>query len=343
MKTLVIGPAWIGDMVMAQSLYKKLIAENPQAGIDVVAPDWSHPLVNRMPEVRRPIPLPVGHGRMGWRIRRQIGKRLIDEGYAWAIVTPRSWKSALIPFFAKIPKRTGFLGEFRYGLLTDVRRLDKTLLDQTVLRYLYLGEPAETRKKPAYVPYPALSVDAENQATLAASLNLDLSRPAVCFFPGAAYGPSKQWPADYFQKLGEMLISDGYQIWIMGSANEKALGDQITDTMGNYGINLCGRTALIDTIDLMPLAACAVTNDSGLMHVAAAVNLPLQAIYGSSTPAYTPPLSTKARVHYLGIECSPCFKRRCPYGHYNCLYGIFPEQVHQSILTDQKTGQQSSS
>jgi len=342
MKILIVAPAWVGDMVMAQSLFKQCLKDNPDAVIDVVAPEWSLPLLHRMSEVRQAVPLPVGHGQLKFFKRLSIGRSLIAEGYDRAIVIPRTWKSALIPFFARIPRRTGFRGEFRCGLLTDVRNLDKTLLDQTVLRYLYLGEPAETGKKPAYVPHPALSVNAENQAALISRLNLDLSQPVICFFPGAAYGPAKQWPIEYFRQLGEMLISAGYQVWIMGSANEQAIGDQIAASMGAWGINLCGRTTLIDTIDLMALAACAVTNDSGLMHVAAAVNLPLQAIYGSSTPAYTPPLSTKARIHYLGIECSPCFKRKCPYGHYNCLYGIFPEQVYQSIVADHKSGEQSS-
>ncbi len=332
MKILVIGPSWVGDMVMAQSLYKEIKAVYPGAVIDVVAPEWSYPLIRRMPEVRNPIVLAVGHNQLGWQIRRRTAKQLAAGNYDRAIVTPRSWKSALIPFFAGIPKRTGFNGELRFGLINDRRRLDKKRLNQTVLRLLALG-----RERSAPLPagvrfYPELRVEQANQRRLIAELGMRQDRPVVCFCPGAEYGPAKQWPPGYFRKLAEMLISEGYQVWTMGSAGEADLGEAIDPGSGEGYLNLCGRTRLEDTVDLMHLASLVVTNDSGLMHVAAAVGVRVEAIYGSSSPSYTPPLSRSARVHWLGLECSPCFERQCPLGHLKCLYEITPERMFESIL-----------
>ncbi|MDZ7832953.1 MAG: lipopolysaccharide heptosyltransferase II [Desulfobacterales bacterium] len=335
MKILVVAPSWVGDMTMAQSLFKKCRSDWPGAVIDVVAPEWSLPLLYRMAEIRNAVALPVGHGQLRFFKRLAVGRALQAEGYDWAIITPRTWKSALVPFFAGIPKRTGYTGEWRFGLLNDRRRLDRAKLDKTILRLLALAQERHAPLPPAVEFYPALTVDRENQRQLKKDLNLAAVRPVVCFCPGAEYGPAKQWPIPFFQRLAEMLIDAGYQVWTLGSGKEVSLGKAIHPGKNPWYHNLCGKTRLEDTIDLMGCADHVVSNDSGLMHVAAAINLPLQVIYGSSSPSYTPPLSTKARIHCLGIECSPCFKRKCPYGHYNCLYGIFPEQVYQSIVADQ--------
>lgn len=331
MKLLIVAPSWVGDMTMAQSLFKECRSLDPDAVIDVVAPAWSLPLLNRMPEVRRGIALPVGHGKLGLVVRRRIGRSLVSEAYDRAIIIPRTWKSALIPFFAKIPVRTGFVGELRFGLVNDLRRLDKTRLDQTILRQLALGQDKNAALPPKVRFYPGLKVDPDNQKRLLRDLDLSLDCPLVCFCPGAEYGPAKQWPIPYYRKLAGALIDAGYQVWTLGSPKEKELGrDTRPDRPDGYQ-NLCGRTRLEDTIDLMDLAEHCVTNDSGLMHVAAATGTRLQAIYGSSSPHYTPPLTRQATIHYLGLACSPCFKRTCPLGHRNCLYEISPEKILESV------------
>lgn len=334
MKILFVAPSWVGDMTMAQSLFKKCRFEYPDAVMDVVAPVWSLPLLNRMPEIRRGVALPVGHGQLQFFKRVAIGRSLVPEAYDWAIITPRTWKSALIPFFARIPKRTGFTGEMRYGLVNDRRKLDKNRLDMTVLRLLALAEEKSAVLPPRIDFYPELSIDAENQRRLVRDLGLTRKRPIVCFCPGAEYGPAKQWPIRHFRKLAGMLISDGYQVWTLGSAKEVGVGEAIGPENTEWYVNLCGKTRLEDTIDLMALAAHGVTNDSGLMHVAAASGLKIEAIYGSSSPSYTPPLTDKARVHYLGLSCSPCFERTCPLGHLNCLNHISPEQIYQRVVRD---------
>lgn len=310
-------------MVMAQSLFRLLKKQQPQQPIDVLAAEWSLPLISRMPEVRKGIALPFMHGELALAKRRQLGQRLRAENYRQAIILPRSMKAALVPWFAGIRRRTGFRGEVRFGLINDMRPLDKSLLDQTVKRFLALGLPLD-EPLPA-PPEPRLSVSAERQQILLSKLGLDTAKPVIAILPGAEYGPAKCWPLEYFAELAGQLHASGYAIWILGSANDVAAGERIAARVPVQ--NLCGRTELADAIDLLAMCHQAVSNDSGLLHVAAAVGLRVNAIYGSSTPAYTPPLSRLSRVHYLGIECSPCFQRKCPLGHLRCLREITPQQV----------------
>lgn len=327
-RILVVGPAWVGDMVMAQSLFMTLVARG--AKVDVVAPQWSLPLLARMPEVCRVVALPVGHGSLGLAVRWHIGRTLRAGHYDQAIVLPRSFKAALIPFFARIPLRTGYRGEMRYGLINDRRTLDKARLPRVVQRYVALGLPPDAALPPPEIPLPHLAVDADNCTRLVQEFGLDLARPVVALLPGAEYGPAKRWPLEHYATLARDLLVAGYQVWVIGSTKEQADGAAIV--AGAPGtLNLCGRTRLEDAVDLLSLAAAAVSNDSGLMHVAAAVGIPLVALYGSSSPDYTPPLSSRAQVLYRDLECSPCFERMCPLGDTPCLTGIAPAAVMAAL------------
>ena len=329
-RILIVGPAWVGDMVMAQSLFMSLKQRHPGAEIDVVAPAWSVPLLARMPEVRRAITLDVGHGRLGLAARWRLGRSLRGRCYERAIVLPRSFKSALVPFFAGAAIRTGYRGEMRHGLLNDIRPLDKTVLRQTVQRYVALGEARGASLPPA-IPQPRLRIDVGNQQRLMRELELESDRPVAGFAPGAEYGPAKQWPAAHFAELARRLNGRGMAVWLFGSARETALADEIAASLP-LTRNLCGRTRLEDALDLMAMTRVVVSNDSGLMHVACAADTRVIGIYGSSDPAYTPPLSDKARVMYRGLDCSPCFERVCPKGHTNCLNEIAPRQVEDELL-----------
>jgi heptosyltransferase II len=326
---LVVGPAWVGDMVMAQSLFMRIRERAPDAAIDVLAPGWSLPLIARMPEVRAGIEMPLGHGALGLGERRRIGHALRDKGYAQAIVLPGSWKSALAPFFASVPRRTGYRGEMRYGLLNDIRALDENVLKTTVQRFVALAEDSSHSTAPE-IPRPRLAVDAANGAALMQRLGLD-ARPAVGLMPGAEYGWSKQWPPEYFGELARTLGKSGIQAWIFGSQKEAELGERIRAEAGGHGVNLCGKTALADVVDLAARCKAVVTNDSGLMHVAAAAGVPVAALYGSSTPDFTPPLTDQKHIHYLRLSCSPCFQRTCPLVHHNCLRQISPAVVRDSL------------
>ena len=322
---LVVGPSWVGDMVMAQSLFKVLKTRLPECTIDVIAPLWSLPILSRMPEVRDAYSLEVKHGEGGIRKRYRLGKQLRSNRYDQAIVLPRSLKSALAPFFAKIPQRTGFKGEMRYGLLNDIRPLDKARLDQTVKHFSYLG--LEKANDECRVFQPSLNVDASNAQRCMAELGLNSDRFTVALLPGAEYGPAKQWPANHCAALVKQVEQTGAQVWLLGSTKDRPFAQKIIDQAGGVGTNLCGNTQIADAIDLIDQADVAVTNDSGLMHIAAAVSTRVIAIYGSSSPGFTPPLSDNAVINWLELDCSPCFKRVCKFGHYDCLNNISAETV----------------
>jgi heptosyltransferase-2 len=320
-------------MVMAQALYKLLLERCPKAEIDVVAPSWSLPVLDRMPEVARGIELAVGHGELALGRRRALARTLRGEGYTRAIVLPRSLKSALVPWLARIQRRTGFRGEWRYGVLNDVRRLDERL-DQTVKRFIALGQEAG-EPLPAALPAnlrPHLTTDTDNLARLRAEHGLPAAAPFVALMPGAEYGPAKRWPAAHYGELAGALARRGVDVVVLGSAKERALGDEVVAGARDARVhNLCGATTLADVVDLCAAAEAAVSNDSGLLHVAAAAGAPVVAIYGSSSPDFTPPLTAKTAVLSLELSCSPCFARECPLGHLRCLKELSPASVLDAL------------
>lgn len=327
---LVVGPSWVGDMIMAQSLYTALRRAHPDLAIDVLAPAWSAGILARMPEVRRVLVSPFAHGRFDWAGRRRLARELKPAAYGQAIVLPNSWKSALVPFLAGIPLRTGYLGEFRHGLLNDARRLDKQALPRLVERYAALaGGEGEV----IVPPQPQLTVDPQAQQASLARLGLARDRPILALCPGAEFGPAKRWPEAHYAAVARAKLRDGWQVWLFGSAKDQPVTEAIAALAGEAAEgavpihNLAGRTSLEETVDLLACAATVVSNDSGLMHIAAAVDVPVIALYGSTDPGYTPPFSARARVLRLGLECSPCFKRVCPLGHLDCLNKLGPEQV----------------
>ena len=324
---LVIAPSWVGDMVMAQSLFKVLKSGDPERAIDVLAPGWTLPLLARMPEVRTAIDMPLGHGELRLGTRRRIAVGLRDSHYEQAIVLPNSLKSALIPFWARIPRRTGYVGEMRQWLLNDCRRLDKQRLPMTVQRFVALGLP-EGAVVPEPVPYPQLVSTQQDQHAAAERLGVcNHYKPVLALCPGAEFGPAKQWPEEYYARVAKNWLDQDWHVWLFGSANDVTVCNRINALAGDGCHNLAGRTSMAEAIDLLAMAAFVVTNDSGLMHVAAALQRPMVAIYGSSDPGFTPPLAETAQVERLALDCSPCFKRECPLGHLKCLRDLSPERV----------------
>jgi len=327
-RTLVVAPSWIGDAVLSHPLLVRLKERNPAGRIDVLAPAWVLPVYRRMPEVSDAIAQPFGHGDLKLGERRAFAKSL--RAYDDAVVLPNSWKSALIPWHAGIRRRTGYIGEIRYGLLNDARALDKAALPLIVERYAALAQPArEPLRRP--LPAPRLVVDdAARRATLR-SQGLEADRPITVMAPGAEYGPAKRWPARHFADLAKILAARGDRIWLLGSKKDAPITAEIQALSGAICVDLAGRTSLDEAIDLMSLASRVVTNDSGLMHVAAALDRPMAALFGSSSPQFTPPLSAHARVITLKLSCSPCFKRECPLGHTNCLVQMEPSRVLEAL------------
>ncbi len=336
-KILVLGPAWVGDMVLAQSLFKTLKANRPNCVIDVAAPAWTLPLLERMPEVSGKIALPFKHGELALWQRISFGKNLKKAGYTQSIILTNSLKSALLPWAAGIKKRTSFLGEMRYGLINDIRPLDKNVLKKTVERFVFLGLKIN-QSLPIEIPNPQL---ATNPLTALATLaKLGIKAPqckVIGLCPGAEYGEAKRWPAKYYADVANDALSKGWQVWLFGSDKDMAITSQINQHTQNRCHDFGGKTKLGEAIDLMSLCDMVISNDSGLMHVAAALitenekHKKLIAIFGSSDPYHTPPMSSKAVIEYLGLHCSPCFKRECPLKHLNCLKQIQPQHVISNL------------
>ncbi|HCD7745241.1 TPA: ADP-heptose--LPS heptosyltransferase RfaF [Serratia marcescens] len=339
MKILVIGPSWVGDMMMSQSLYRTLKAEYPSAEIDVMAPAWCRPLLARMPEVNQALAMPLGHGALGLGERRRLGRALRANRYDRAYVLPNSFKSALVPFFADIPQRTGWRGEMRYGLLNDVRVLDKAAFPLMVQRYVALaydkGRIQRADDLPQPLLWPRLQVSDEEIADTTAAFNLTDSRPIVGFCPGAEFGPAKRWPHYHYAALAQRLIESGYQIALFGSAKDHEAGEQIRAALQEdaraFCLNLAGKTQLEQAVILIAACRAVVSNDSGLMHVAAALNKPLIALYGPSSPDFTPPLSDKARVIRLISGYHKVRKGDAEQGYHQSLIDIQPQQVLDAL------------
>ena len=339
-KILIIGPSWVGDMIMAQSLFMILKQQNPDVQIDVMAPGWSGALLERMPEVTNFIDMPVGHGHLQLKQRYQLGQSLRYEQYDQAILLPNSLKSALVPLWAKIPKRTGYVGEMRYGLLNDIRKLDKSRLSMTVQRFAALAFPKSRMLDDQYtdlenIPVPALKVEADKVNNAINKFLLSIEKPVLSLCPGAEYGPAKQWPARHYASLAKEKINQGWQVWIFGSQKDNAVAQAINQLLEQglqqQTVNLCGKTELAEAIDLMSVSKMVVSNDSGLMHMGAALAVPVVGVYGSSDPGFTPPLGDNSAMVSLKLDCSPCFKRTCPLGHTNCLEKLEPALVLESL------------
>lgn len=330
-KILVIGPSWVGDMTMAQGLFRLLKLQHPHAVLDVLAPAWTLSVLACMPEVNHAIEMPIGHGELKLFERYRLARKLRHTGYDQAIVLPNSFKSALIPFFAGIPIRTGWLGEARYGLLNDYRKLDEKRYPLMLEQFLALGLPKDA-PLPSPYPYPSFTVSKESQdAALAKHQPLWRGRKVLALAPGAEFGSSKRWPPEHFAKLANMKIDQGDDIWLFGSPKDRAITDQVMELTNHRCENLAGRLELSESIALLSLVSGVVTNDSGLLHMAAALNKPLLAIYGSTSPRFTPPLSDQAIILQLNLDCQPCFERECPLKHHNCMRGITPERVANAM------------
>lgn len=324
MKTLIVAPAWVGDMVMAHSLVGVLKIK-PEASVDMLAPPASAPLGERMPGIEKVYTLDVGHGELGWRRRRQMGAELAKENYHQALVLPNSFKSALVPFWAGIPRRTGWTGESRFGILNDRRRLDPDQYPLMIERFMALGRaPGEPLERP--YPLPRLTMNEERGEDLRRIHGL-AAQSVTVLCPGAEFGPAKRWPAEHFAAVARSEIEQGHQVWLLGSPGDVDVCRDIEGQVPKGVVNLAGRTSLLDAVDLIGLADRVVCNDSGLMHVASALDRDTFALFGSTSPDFTPPLGARSEVIRHPLPCSPCFQRECPLGHLKCLRDLMPERV----------------
>lgn len=326
--------------MMSHSLYRTLKAQYPDAQIDVMAPAWCRPLLARMPEVNQALPMPLGHGALALGERRRLGINLRKNGYDRAYTLPNSFKSALVPFFANIPQRTGWRGEMRYGLLNDIRVLDKAAFPLMVQRYVALAYPQEQVKRAEDLPqpllWPQLHVTQDEISAVSATFDLVSERSLIGFCPGAEFGPAKRWPHYHYASLAQSLIEKGHHIVLFGSAKDNDAGEAIRntlpETMRPYCTNLAGKTSLDQAVVLLGACHAVVSNDSGLMHVAAALNRPLVALYGPSSPDFTPPLSHQADVIRLITGYHRVRKGDGEQGYHQSLIDIQPDRVLAALM-----------
>jgi heptosyltransferase-2 len=338
---LIIAPNWIGDAVMTQPLLAALKTQYPASKIDVLASNWVAPIYRACTEVNDVIEADFQHKQLQWGLRKQLAKDLQEKNYQACFVLPNSLKSALIPWLANIPFRVGYRGELRFGLINvALDNPSKVNRPPMVEHYLALGQLLSHGELPAARSLtPKLNV----AATASQSINKKLSdanidpNSVIVFCPGAEYGPTKRWPASHFASLANSLAHThtNAHIILLGGKGDHQLAEEILQQSQNRANihNWCGNTSLDEAIALIGAAKAVVSNDSGLMHIAAALKTPQVAIFGSSDPAHTPPLSEMAKVLWLNLPCSPCHKKECPLGHLKCLNDILPQQVFATLNT----------
>jgi heptosyltransferase-2 len=338
---LIIAPNWIGDAVSTQPLLANLKVLYPDSKIDILASNWVAPVYRACSEVHEVIEAKFEHKKLQWNLRKEIAKEIEAKNYQACFVLPNSFKSALIPWLANIPFRIGYRGELRFGLINlALDNPSKVNRPPMVEHYLVLSQLLKDDESiPLDKLAPKLNVSGAakqqvGQKLQDANINRD-SIYAIC--PGAEYGPSKRWPTEHFAVLAQQLIkqNSNNQIVLLGSKSDYFLAQEITSQsklVSNIH-NWCGNTSLDEAIALIGMSKAVVSNDSGLMHIAAALQIPQVAIFGSSDPAHTPPLSDRAKIMWLNMSCSPCHKRVCPLGHLRCLKDILPEQVLATLNT----------
>ncbi len=339
MRVLVIAPSWIGDLVMSQCLYKKIRALHPGARIDVMAPKWCLGVLERMPEADGKILMPVGHGKLALGERYRLGRELRAAKYDAAYVLPNSFKSALIPFFAKIPVRRGWIGESRYFVLTSYRKNKKDfpLLTARYASLAVSNDEAPRQADLGEIPDPALITREPDPAAAREKFGIDAGAPALGLCPGAEYGPAKKWPPEYYAAVAaRYLAGDGArEVWIFGSEKDRPAAAEVTKALPEElrprAHTLAGLTSIAEAADLLAKCRLVLCNDSGLMHVSAAAGARVAAVFGSTSTAYTPPAGRNALLVESAEPCHPCFKKQCRYGTFACLRNITPDEVWAKI------------
>jgi heptosyltransferase II len=335
-RILVIAPNWIGDAVMSQPLLATIKTSYPHAAIDVLATPWVAPVYRACSEVAELIEADLRHGQLQWGMRRALAAQIKKRNYASCYVLPNSLKSALIPWLANIPMRVGYQGELRRFLLTETKaNSPKTQRIPMVEHYASLYAPSSKRNATSPAPHLTPRTSAlESARTRLQSAGIQTDT-LVVLCPGAEYGPSKRWPAAHFAALAQSILkaNPNASVVLLGSPSDRAIGDVVVSQAASQDriFNWCGATSLDEAIAIIGLCSKVVSNDSGLMHIAAALHIPQVAVFGSSDPNHTPPNSAKATVISLHLPCSPCHQRECPLGHLNCLNQISPERVFAAL------------
>ncbi len=332
-RVLVISPNWIGDAIMAQPLLQLLRRRYPDVVIDILAPGWVAPVWQAMEEVNRVHESGFRHGKLQLKDRMAMARFLRTLNYDQAYILPNTLKFALIPWLARIPRRIGYLGESRYGFLNVIHRDDKRHPRPMMAFYAALiDEPAGDITGRFESLHPRLHVDEKAIAEVKEKLDLGKDRLTVAFAPGAEFGSAKRWPVSHFSTLAQLIIQryPEARIVLLGSARDNEVCKPIHANVPET-VNLAGKTSLKEAIALIAGVDILVTNDSGLMHMASAFDLPVVALYGSTDYRHTPPFSRQSHIMSLDLPCAPCQKRECPLGHHQCMVELMPRMIFETV------------
>ena len=348
-RVLLVAPQWIGDAVMAQPLVALLASRG--AVITALALPGVAQVLRAMQGISEVIEAPFAHGRLDFALRRRVAAQLRSQRFEQAYVLGNNVKSRLVPWLARIPKRIGYSGEARGLLLTD--RISSAARQNESAEPMALSPVSCRVPKPAKIrradmrqhyaalarlsgeelldalPEPALSVPPQQAVEVRQRFDLPQRWIALC--PGAEYGPAKQWPLAHYAALAIQAQKAGYAVAVLGAPRDAATGAEIV-AQARGGVNLCGKTRMDEVIALLASCSGAVSNDSGLMHIAAALGRPTVGLYGSTDPRHTPPAQHRSTTLWLQLDCSPCFERTCPLGHLNCLRLITPEAAWSELV-----------
>lgn len=332
MKLLIVGPSWVGDAVMSQTLLKLLKNNKEPLSIDILAPSWASPIFKRMREVNEVIEMPFTHGDIKIKERKKFSDQIKKNNYDQAIVLPNSLKSALIPYFAGIPRRTGWRGEMRYFLLNDLRRLSKAVYPRMVDRFCALGlNPGEQLSQ---IDYPSLDVNIENISDLQSEFEIKEESKILAICPGAEFGPAKRWPSISFSEVAQHYLDKNWTVLCLGSEKDVQISEDIRRNLKgdthNF-IDASGKTDIVDAVDMLSISSLVLTNDSGLMHIASAVNVPLIALFGPTSPEFTPPLGKNS---FILRKIDGYIRNRIgdlPDGHHSSMVAIKPDEVIKKL------------
>ena len=320
-RILVIAPAWLGDLVISLSFLNALRKKFLNHQIDLIVNENLYDITKHFPNISKIIPVKIKHGKLSFFYRIRLGLELRKNHYVKCYILSNSIKSSMIPFIAKIKERISYIGEFRYGLINRIiEPIDRK--EGMVNRYLNL---LGSRYDESLMP--RINYKNGNKDT---NKSISIDRDYIVFCPDAEYGPAKRWPINKWVELANK-INNQYQIIFIGL--DQSIDSSLKSIKTDY-INLINKTSLNDILSILSNASCVIANDSGLMHLAAALDKPIVGIFGSSSPIYTPPLThdKKRSIIYKNLNCSPCFKRQCPLEHLNCLNDIHVDHVRDEVF-----------
>jgi len=337
MKILIVGPSWVGDAVMAQTLFKLIKEKNNNTVIDVLAPSWALSVFKRMKEINQIIEMPFGHGEIRLKERRSFALGLKVNKYDQAIVLPNSLKSSLIPFFADIPIRTGWRGELRYFFLNDIRKLVKKDYPRMIDRFCALG--VKKGEELPEIKSPSLITDKSNLSKIIKLNSIYEDKKVLTICPGAEFGPAKRWPSNYFAEVITYYLKKDWVVIVIGSKKDQIVAKEIESYLDEAHpgfINTVGKTNLEDAIDLLSISSLALTNDSGLMHIASALDIPLLALFGPTSPEFTPPLGKKSEIIRKVKGYMKLRKGDLPGGYHSSLFAIKPKETIDKLESMEK-------